>query len=287
MPRGPRLDAPGSIHHLMVRGVDRRRIFLDDTDRADFARRLDRLIPELGFVCFAWALMSNHVHLVVRTGPVSVSRLMARLGTGYARRFNERHDRVGHLFQNRFRSRLANDDADLLGLVLYVNRNPLEAGMVHSASELERFPWCGHGALTATRPARRFEAIEAALTLFDSDPRRARDCLRRQIDDSAPEVPSMNIAVSRLPTLPNRNTAITTSLAELRKAVCARLGVVEGELLDGVRSRKVVAARVLLAEHATRELGLTAASIGRELGVSGSAVAQMLRRSRLRPRGVS
>ena len=115
MPRRPREDAPGAAHHVMVRGIDRLPIFLDDADREDFLHRLSRLIPQLGFLCFAWALMPNHVHLVIRSGQVRISQLMARLGTGYARRFNERHGRVGHLFQNRFRSRCVVDDADLVG----------------------------------------------------------------------------------------------------------------------------------------------------------------------------
>jgi REP element-mobilizing transposase RayT len=147
MARRPRDDAPGAAHHVMLRGIERSPIFLDDADREDFLRRLARLITELGFLCFAWVLMPNHVHLVIRSGPVRISRLMARLGTGYARYFNERHERVGHLFQNRFRSRRAIDDADLMGLVLYVTRNPLEAGLVADPLELERFPWCALGAL--------------------------------------------------------------------------------------------------------------------------------------------
>jgi REP element-mobilizing transposase RayT len=143
MARQPRDDAPGVAHHVMIRGIERRAIFVDDTDREDFLVRLARLALELGFLVFAWVLMPNHVHLVVRSAHAHISRLMSRLGTGYARRFNERHERVGHLFENRFRSRRVMDDADLLGLVLYVTRNPLEAGLVRDAATLEGFAWCG------------------------------------------------------------------------------------------------------------------------------------------------
>jgi len=146
MPRGPRDDAPGVAHHVMVRGIERRRIFRDDADRAELLRRLSCLVPELGFRCFGWALMPNHVHLVVRSTNSRISQLMARLATGYAGYFNRRHDRVGHLFQNRLCSRRAVDDADLMGLVLYVCRNPLEARLVATAHSLEGFPWCGLGA---------------------------------------------------------------------------------------------------------------------------------------------
>src|SRR5512134_2440276 len=139
MVRRPRDDAPGVAHHVMLRGIERRRIFADDSDHEDFLRRLSDLAPALGFRCFAWALMPNHVHLVLRSGQARISQLMARLGTGYARYFNERHARVGHLFQNRFRSRRVLDDADLMGLTLYVTRNPLAGGLVADLHALEQF----------------------------------------------------------------------------------------------------------------------------------------------------
>ncbi len=120
----------------MLRGIERRRILEDDADRHDLVDRLARLITEERFTCFAWSLMPNHVHLVLRTGPVPLSRLMARLGTGYARRFNVRHRRVGHLFQNRFKSVLVERDSYGQRLVRYVHLNPVRAGLVRSLTEL-------------------------------------------------------------------------------------------------------------------------------------------------------
>ncbi len=124
MPRGPRVDAPGLVQHVMVRGVDRSDIFIDDSDRRDLLRRLSDILPESGCTCFAWVLMSNHIHLVVRTGLVPLGRVMARIGTGYAMRFNRRYERVGHLVQNRYKSRPIGDDDDLLNLIRYVHLNP-------------------------------------------------------------------------------------------------------------------------------------------------------------------
>jgi len=93
VPRGPRLDAPGVAHHVMIRGIEKRRIFLSDDDRSDFVERLGRLLPEEMWRCFAWALMPNHVHLVLQGTTGRLSRLMARLNTGYAKGFNQRHRR--------------------------------------------------------------------------------------------------------------------------------------------------------------------------------------------------
>ena len=103
MARVARVVGGGVAQHVMVRGIERRRIFRDDLDRRDFVARLDRILPEEGWSCFAWALMPNHVHMVMQGSGRNLSRVMARLGTGYARGFNARHGRSGHLFQNRFK----------------------------------------------------------------------------------------------------------------------------------------------------------------------------------------
>ena len=146
MPRKARIDAPGALHHVIVRGIERRKIFLDDTDREDFIERLSNIIDETQTACFAWALIPNHFHLLLRTGNVGVSRVMQRLLTGYAVTFNRRHHRQGHLFQNRYKSILCQEDAYLLELVRYIHLNPLRAGMVGSLNELKKFPYSGYRA---------------------------------------------------------------------------------------------------------------------------------------------
>lgn len=277
MARRPRDDAPGAAHHVMLRGIERRTIFLDDADRRDFVGRLSRLVPELGFRCFAWALMPNHVHLVLRSGNARISRLMARLGTGYARRFNERHDRVGHLFQNRFRSRLASDDADLVGLVLYVTRNPLEAGLVPNGGELERFEWCGLSALLGCRSPHPFEAVDETLALFDDDRRRAQQRLRSWLGTPTPgDVPPERSPVGRTVVAP----VSSLGFDDLLHKVCADFGVTVEALRSRRRSQQLAAARSALAVRATAELGLSGAEIGRRLGVTKAAVYVMLERER-------
>ena len=100
MPRQARLDAPDTLHHVMVRGLERRRLFRDDTDRRDFVARVGALAAGGAFRVYAWALLPTHAHLLVRTGTRPLARAMRSLLTGYAGAFNRRHQRVGHLFQN-------------------------------------------------------------------------------------------------------------------------------------------------------------------------------------------
>src|SRR3989339_131546 len=104
MPRLARLDAPGVVHHVIIRGIERRKVFWDEKDRQDFVERLGDLLPKSGTTCYAWALLTNHAHFLFRTGQVELAEVMRRLLTGYAVRFNRRHRRHGHLFQNRYNS---------------------------------------------------------------------------------------------------------------------------------------------------------------------------------------
>ena len=158
MPRGPRIDAPGAIHHVTFRGIERRAIFADDLDREALLTRMDRLAILFWFRVFAWVLMPNHVHLVIQTKFGALPQFMARLGTSYALHFNRRHGRAGHVFQNRYWSRPIEDELD--AVVAYVHRNPVRAGLVTEAS-LPAYAWSGHGSLAGTRPLRRFELCAA------------------------------------------------------------------------------------------------------------------------------
>jgi len=145
MPRQPRLDAPGLLQHVMARGIDR--IFRDIEDYEDFLARLEALLGVTQVRCYAWTLLPNHFHLLLRSSHVPLSRLMRRLMTGYAVAFNRRHKRNGHLFQNRYKSVICEDEPYLLELIRYIHLNPVRAGIVKNLSELDGYPWTGHSVL--------------------------------------------------------------------------------------------------------------------------------------------
>jgi putative transposase len=110
MPGLARLDAPGVLHHVIIRGIERRKIFIDDQDRKSFLDRLSILISETQTACYAWAFMSNHAHFLFKSGNAGISTLMRRLLTGYAIYFNRRYIRHGQLFQNRYKSIICQED---------------------------------------------------------------------------------------------------------------------------------------------------------------------------------
>ena len=173
MPRGPRLDAPGALHHVIARGIERRPIFADDVDRRDFLDRLATLVERSRATLLAWCLLPNHVHLLIRTGTAPLSGVMRRLLAAYAGRFNRRHRRSGPLCQNRFKSILVEADPYLLQLVRYIHLNPVRARLVPSVAALARYRWTGHSVLVGHRPYAAQDSA-AVLALFGASPRVAR-----------------------------------------------------------------------------------------------------------------
>jgi len=165
MPRKARIDAPGALHHIIVRGIERRRIFSDDQDRDNFVERLGNIVTETQTSCFAWALIPNHAHILLRTGPTPLATVMRRLLTGYAVSYNRRHRRHGHLFQNRYKSILCQEDTYLLELVRYIHLNPLRAKIVKSLTDSDRYPYSGHSALMG-KIRRNFQDTGYVLQLF-------------------------------------------------------------------------------------------------------------------------
>ena len=144
MPRGARLDAPGTLHHVMVRGIEGNSIVADDEDRMYFVSRMGKVAAATGTSIYAWALLTNHAHILLKSGASGLSTFMRKLLTGYATGYNLRHKRHGHLFQNRYKSIVCEEEPYFLRLVSYIHLNPLRAGLAESLEDLERYPWGGH-----------------------------------------------------------------------------------------------------------------------------------------------
>jgi REP element-mobilizing transposase RayT len=151
MPRQARLDAPGTLHHVIIRGIEKRKIVTDDKDRKKFVARLSQLAEDTRTAIYAWALLNNHAHILLRSSEIGLSRFMRRLLTAYAINYNLRHKRQGHLFQNRYKSIVCEEDNYFRELVRYIHLNPLRANLVRNSGELDSYRWCGHSALMGKR----------------------------------------------------------------------------------------------------------------------------------------
>jgi len=173
MPRQARIDAPGALQHVIIRGIEKKAIFKDNQDRNNFVKRLGNILLGTSTACYAWALIPNHAHLLLRSGLVPIATVMRRLLTGYAQQFNRRHHRHGQLFQNRYKSVLCEEDPYLLELVRYIHLNPLRSGFVRDLKELKFYRYAGHAVLMGSLYY-EWQAKEYVLKLFGKTERQGR-----------------------------------------------------------------------------------------------------------------
>jgi len=320
MPRGARLDAPGTLHHVIVRGIEGRNIVDDETDREDFVSRQGKLSEETGTAIYAWALMTNHAHLLLRSGPAGLPNFMRRLLTGYAASYNRSHKRYGHLFQNRYKSIICEEDPYFKELVRYIHLNPLRAGLVDTVGRLSRYKWCGHSALLGKR-RNNWQDQDYVLKWFGSTEERARKAYLQFVEQGVKQ--------GRRPELVGggliRSMGGWSVVKSLRKSglfekgderILGSGGFVEGIIMQadekikhqlsakdldkeataiisreckkqnvnmkvlrsGSRIKEVSKLRTTLALRLVNDLGLSLAESARKLGVSTSAISQILRR---------
>jgi REP element-mobilizing transposase RayT len=173
MPRGPRLDVPGALHHVTVRSAEGVRVFRDGADREDFLARVGALAREGCWRVYAWAVLPDHAHLLVRSETLPLARCMRRLLTGYAGAFNRRHDHQGRLFSDRYKSVVVEEEPYFLELVRYLHLNPLRRRLVRDLAALAACRHAGHAALLGRVP-RPWQDTQAVLAHFGQSPAEAR-----------------------------------------------------------------------------------------------------------------
>jgi putative transposase len=166
----------------MIRGINKAAIFRDDQDKAKFLERLGQAVTEGKSTVYAWVLMNNHVHVLFKSGKDGVSTVMRKLLTWYALYFNRRHHRTGHLFENRYKSILCDEDEYLLALVRYIHLNPMRAKIIRTMEELDRYPWTGHRAMMG-KTETVWQGVEAVLAEFGSTKKKARAEYRRFVEE--------------------------------------------------------------------------------------------------------
>ena len=323
MPRGARLDTPGTLHHVMVRGIEGNRIVMDDDDRHLFVSRLGVAAAATGTKIYAWALMTNHAHLLLKSGGAGLSIFMRKFLTGYAILYNRRHLRHGHLFQNRYKSIICEEEPYFLKLVSYIHLNPLRAGLVGSFEELARYPWSGHATII-NMIMRDWQDREYVLHYFGNKEREARSAyLQFVLEQSSfgkqseltggglvrsaggwSEVLSLRQRGQKqfsderilgsgefvkeildeveetVKTLVPASSSRVDAMEALERR-CEVAGITSQVLQSGSKRRECTQVRKELAHHFVLELGLSYADTARLLGISASAVNQILRRNPL------
>lgn len=142
MAKYPLIHFKGALFHITARGNDKRKIFLDDPRDFDkYIRNLDLCKKKFPYKIYAFALMPNHLHLLIEVNKYSIDKIMQVLQTGYTMYFNRKYNHVGHLFQGRYKSFLVDKESYLLELVRYIHLNPVRAGIVSDPIE---YKWTSH-----------------------------------------------------------------------------------------------------------------------------------------------
>jgi REP element-mobilizing transposase RayT len=308
MPRTARIDIPGLLQHVIVRGIERRDIFLNDDDRRFFLERLAKLLSATGTECLAWALMSNHFHLLLCPRVTKLSVFMRRLLTGYAIVFNLQHQRSGHLFQNRYKSIVCQEDTYLLELVRYIHLNPLRAGLVKTIDELDGYPWGGHAVLMGNHELNGHQADDV-LRLFGRSKRSARQKYREFVidgikngrrDDLVGGGLRRSMAASHASDYvafderilgnsafveslwrevdPQENYGAKMSLTGIIQGTAEVFGVKVDALRQGSRVKDLAEAKAVICYLAVRECGFNGVEVAQALNLSRSGVSVAAKR---------
>jgi REP element-mobilizing transposase RayT len=316
MPRTARLDIPDVLQHVMARGIEGGDIFRDKKDREALLKRLSDLVGKGNIQLLAWCLMPNHFHLLLRTHGMSLATMMRRLMTGYAVWHNRRYDRKGHLFQNRYKSIVVEEDPYFLELVRYIHLNPVRGHLLDNLSQLDQYPYSGHAVLMGHKKFRG-QDVEWVLGSFGrrmgAARRRYRDFVeagfrqgpredlrggglirsaggREQLASRSREEWEKGderilgggdfveeILKSREPPKKARQSDVTAIL----DAVARKWEITPEQVLSKTRARKISRARRAFFLLAHEKEGASITELGRLCGITHSAVEQAIEKARL------
>ena len=179
MARPLRIEFPGALYHVLGRGNQKQDVFLGDEDRHAYLKRVQHYREEIGFSLYAYVLMPNHVHLLIETDQVPLSKIMQRISLTYTQYFNRKYDKVGHVFQGRYKALLCDRDEYLLALVRYIHLNPVRTHLVEGPRQ---FRWSSHHEYLNGRA--EITDAEAILKMFSPDLQTARIMYEQFVDEA-------------------------------------------------------------------------------------------------------
>ncbi len=312
MPRPPRIDFPDAVYHVTSRGNGRAEIFWSDDDRQRFLGQLAHHLQSTAVSLYAYVLLDNHFHILVRTPRANLSAFMQRLLTAYALYARYKHRRPGHLFQGRFRAKLVEDDAYLLAVTRYIHLNPVKIAACRRMNgqqrldRLEAYPWSSYGGYAAAGKAqefvtydvlkeygrdqamarRHYRAYVAACLLEDDGPLLEAMAASRYAIGSAAfaEKTDVRIEERRSGRVQDRDLDLprwTVPLEEIDAAVARRYGLDPAVLR--AHGRHAGPAKAVAVALASRLAEANGRAVGEHYGIGSSAIGAIHRRLADRP----
>lgn len=285
MARKPRIHFPSAVYHVILRGNAGDPIFFSDQDRYRLYLIFQYAVERFDCRIHAFCLMSNHIHLVVQTGDITLSRIMQNVSLRFTKWINYSQSRTGHLFQGRYKALLIDADAYLLELVRYIHLNPVRAGIVAAADE---YPWSGHNAYLGKELLPCF-TTNYVLSMFSPDAEQARNAYDSFVRDGIGEgkrsefhsgtcegrILGSDSFTDEILSMVNQKGEQEYSLSEVIRAVCVHFHISEEMLKAAGKARPMTEARAIAAAivQTVPHLRLTdlAKLLGRDISALGKA----------------
>ena len=280
MARQLRIEYPSAIYHVTSRGNARSMIYADDKDREDFLRILALVVERYQWLCHAYCLMGNHYHLLIETPEGNLSKGMRQINGVYTQSYNRRHQRVGHLFQGRFKAILVEKESYLLQLCRYIVRNPVAANLCQS---VDQWPWSSFRATAGVTESPDFLTVHWIWQQFSEKKESAQNLYRHFVEEGSCGVSPWDSLIGRIflgsdkfsEELKARLTN-PESLAEIPKTErYATRPDLQNLLGSGFSSRMEKASRIYQAHM---EYGYTQKQIADFLNVHYSTVSRAIQR---------
>ena len=273
MARPLRIEFPGALYHVTARGNARAPIYHFDADRLLFLDVLGSVVEEHRWLCHSYCLMPNHYHILLETPEANLSRGMRQLNGLYSQQFNRRHDRVGHVFQGRFKGILVEKESHLLELARYVVLNPVRAKIVRAA---EAYRWSSLRGTLGLTPPPPWLTVHALLESFGS-PGRFLEFVREGIGASSPWADLRGVLLGSEAFADRMGPRMNEKVQE--KEIPRRERFAHRQPLEHVLSPQVVANRKLRNKRireACRALGYTYSEVGRHLELHCGTVSRIV-----------
>ncbi|MFH1315705.1 MAG: transposase [Candidatus Uhrbacteria bacterium] len=220
MARPLRIEYPGALYHITSRGNTKQPIYLDENDRVSFLDTLSDVIGTHNWLCHAYCLMGNHYHLLVETPDGNLSQGMRDLNGNYSQKFNKKHERVGHLFQGRYKAFVIEKETYLLEVARYTVVNAVRAGLVNHPNE---WCWSSYTATVGTEECPEWLCVNWILGFFSSNKREAqeqyREFVERGIGEDSPFIEVKEGVVLGSPQFFSYLQGLTTRETELIKEI--------------------------------------------------------------------
>jgi REP element-mobilizing transposase RayT len=285
MARKPRVEFEGALYHVIVRGNHRRDIFGDESDRVNYLERIEHYRERYEAVVYAYILMSNHVHLLIETGVVGLSKIMQGIQFTYTQRYNRRHRKVGHLFQGRYKAILCDHDAYLLELIRYIHLNPAR---MKNPQDPWKYRWSSHRAYLGGEGPLKVQT-SAVLQQFASKRSAARkrylDFMKKGLDQGHVEsfyetVEQRFLGDEKFIEQVEKKKAgepvkIKIKFPRLAEGVAAVYGIEARRLLGTERNRSWVGPRSLLVYAAREWSGIKAKALAEYLNRDASMISRL------------